>query len=78
MLSFPLRSLLENLALRQQFITLRRKHTRLQVAVSDKLFWVLLRRFWPDWKQALIIVQPETVVRWHRAGFKLYCWLSRN
>ena len=69
----------ENLALRQQLLTLKRKHPRPRVAVSDKLFWVLLRRFWPEWKQALIFVQPETVVRWHRAGFKLYWeWLSRH
>jgi putative transposase len=71
--------LLENLALRQQVLTLKRKHPRPRVAVSDKLLWVLLRRFWPEWKQALIFVQPETVVRWHRAGFKLYWeWLSRH
>jgi putative transposase len=71
--------LLENLALRQQLITLNRKHSRPRVAISDKLFWVLLRRFWPGWKQALIFVQPETVVGWHRAGFKLYWeWLSRH
>jgi putative transposase len=43
------------------------------------LFWVILRQLWPGWKQALILVQPETVVRWHRAGFKLYwTWLSRH
>ncbi len=59
--------LLENLALRQQLITLKQKHQRPRVAVSYKLFWVLLRRFWPEWKQALIFVQPETIVRWHRA-----------
>ena len=71
--------LLENLALRQQLIALKRKYPRPQVAGSDKLFWVLLRSFWPGWKQALIFVQPETVVRWHKAGFKLYWeWLSRH
>jgi hypothetical protein len=43
------------------------------------LFWVILRWLWPGWKRALILVQPETVVRWHRAGFKLYwTWLSRR
>jgi putative transposase len=71
--------LFENLALRQQLITLKQKNPRPRVAVSDKLFWVLLRRIWPEWKRALIFVQPETVVRWHRAGFKLYWeWLSRH
>jgi len=40
---------------------------------------VILRRLWPGWKRALILVQPETIVRWHRAGFKLYwTWLSRH
>jgi hypothetical protein len=38
----------------------------------DKLFWVLARRFWADWKKSLLVVTPETVVRWHRAGFRLY------
>jgi transposase InsO family protein len=40
--------------------------------VLDKLFWVAVRRFWSGWKQSLIVVSPETVVRWHRAGFRLY------
>ena len=62
--------LLENLALRQQ---------RVRLTVADKWFWVMLRRLWPGWRQALVLVRPETVVRWHRAGFKLY-WqgLSRH
>ena len=38
----------------------------------DKLFWVLARWFWADWKKSLLVVTPETVVRWHRAGFRLY------
>ena len=38
----------------------------------DKLFWVLARRFWADWKKSLLVVTPETVVRWHRVGFRLY------
>lgn len=64
--------LLENLALRQQLTVLKRKHPRPRLAFADKFFWVLARRFWSGWKQALIVVSPETVVRWHRAGFKLY------
>jgi len=44
-----------------------------------RLFWVALRHLWPNWQSALILVQPETVVRWHRAGFKLYWnWISRK
>ena len=38
----------------------------------DKLFWVLARWFCADWKKSLLVVTPETVVRWHRAGFRLY------
>jgi putative transposase len=64
--------LLENLALRQQLVLLKRRHPRPSLGVLDKLFWVAARRFWSGWKQSLIVVTPETVVRWHRAGFRLY------
>jgi hypothetical protein len=66
------RLLLENLALRQQLAVLKRKHARPRLAALDKLFWVLVRRFWSEWKQALLLVGPETVVRWHRSGFAMY------
>jgi hypothetical protein len=62
--------MLENLALRQQLATLKRKHPRPKLGPLDKLFWVLARR-WSQWKEALFLVLPETVVRWHQAGFKL-------
>src|SRR5271170_3168172 len=69
--------LLENFALRQQLAVLKQRHSHPHLAVTDRLFWVILRRFWSRWREALIIFQPETVVRWHRAGFKLYwTWLS--
>ena len=64
--------LLENLALRQQLGALKRRRPRPRLAVFDKVFWVLAREYWTGWKQALIVVTPETVVRWHRAGFRLY------
>ena len=64
--------LLENLALRQQLAVLKRKHPRPRMGGVDKIFWVFARRFWGTWKQSLVLVQPETVVRWHRAGFRLY------
>jgi len=64
--------LLENLALRQQLAALKRRHPRPRLAAFDKVFWVLARKFWSGWKQALIVVSPETVVRWHRSGFALY------
>jgi putative transposase len=66
------RLLLEHLALRQQLAVLKRRHPRPRLAAFDKLFWVLVRRFWSGWQQALIIVSPETVVRWHKSGFALY------
>ncbi len=64
--------LIENLALRQQLVVFKRKHSRPRLTAADKLFWVLLHRFWSSWKKALMVVSPDTVVRWHRAGFRLY------
>src|ERR1700730_11124229 len=67
------RSLLfENLALRQQLAVLKRRHPRPRLDLLDKLFWVAIRRFWSGWQQSLVAVTPETVVRWHKAGFSLY------
>jgi hypothetical protein len=66
------RLLLENLALRQQLAVLKRKHAQPRFLALDKLFWVLVRRIWSEWKQTLIIVGPETVVRWHRSRFAMY------
>jgi len=71
--------LLENLALRQQLAVLARNLPHSRFSSSDRLFWVALRKLWPAWRQTLVLVQPETVVRWHRAGFELYWkWLSRK
>jgi hypothetical protein len=61
--------LLENLALRQQLIALKRRRPRPSPGPFDKLFWVIARRVWSGWKQALLVVTPETVVRWHRQVF---------
>jgi putative transposase len=63
---------LENLALRQRLAVLKRRHPRPRLASADRFFWVAVSRFWSGWQQALILVTPETVVRWHRAGFRLY------
>jgi len=63
---------LENLLLRQQLAVLKRMHPRPLIAVVDRLFGVLTRRVWSGWKQALTVVTPDTVVRWHREGFALY------
>jgi putative transposase len=68
--------LLENLALRQQLVVLKRRRRSRGLSRFDKLFWVAVSRFWSGWKQALIVVTPETVIRWHRAGFRLYWKLT--
>ena len=71
--------LLENLAMRQQLVVLKSRHPHPRLRAADRLFWILLRRLWPGWKQALILIEPETVVRWHRAGFSCYwSWISRR
>jgi len=70
---------LENLALRQQLAVLRRSVKRPRIRPRDRVFWVLLRRFCPTWRSHVILVKPDTVVRWHRRGFKLFWrWKSRN
>ncbi len=69
---------LENLALRQQLAMYRRTRPRPGLRWSDRLFWVGLRRAWTDWRSALVIVRPATVVAWHRRGFAWYwTWRSR-
>jgi hypothetical protein len=64
--------ILENLALRQQLGVLSRSVKRPQLTSWDRVFWVWLSRFWNHWSEALLLVQPETVVWWHRQGFRLY------
>jgi putative transposase len=69
---------IEILALRQQLAVFKRKHPRPKLSSVDRLFWTILRRIWSGWAGALIIVKPDTVVRWHRTGFRLYWrWRSR-
>ena len=69
---------LEILALRQQLAVLKRKGPRPHLNTGDRLFWTTLRWFWPRWSDVLLIVKPETVIAWHRAGFRLYWrWRSR-
>jgi hypothetical protein len=67
------------LVLRQQLALYEQTRPRPRLRSLDRAFWVALRRLWPRWKELLIVVQPETVVRWHRKGFRLY-WraLSRR
>ena len=61
--------ILENLALRQQLLTLHARQPRPRMGLANKIFWLVLRRHWSRWKLSLIVVTPQTVIRWHRAGF---------
>src|SRR5215471_5118701 len=63
---------LEIVALRLQVNVLKRKHPRSRLRVWDQVFWVFLRRVWSRWAEVLVVVKPETVARWHGAGFRLY------
>jgi len=70
---------LEVLALRQQVAVLKRKRPRPRLNRLDRLFWTTLGRIWSRLADVLVIVKPETVVAWHRAGFRLYWrWRSRS
>jgi putative transposase len=71
--------LLENLALRQQLSVFKRRKQRLKLAAFDRLFWIGMNKIWTKWKGSLLIVTPETVVGWHRAGFRSYWrWRCRR
>ena len=63
---------LENLALRQQLHALKRTVRHPQLRARDRLFWLVLAETWRNWRTALVFVQPDTVVRWHRE------WLRRR
>ena len=68
---------LEALALRQQVAVLKRQRPRPTLTRFDRVFWTTLRHVWSRWADVLLIVKPETVIRWHRAGFRLY-WRWRS
>jgi hypothetical protein len=57
---------LENLALRQQLTAVQRTSKWAHLQTHDRLFWIVLARSWPNWRRALVLVQPDTVMRWHR------------
>jgi putative transposase len=67
----------ENILLRQQLIILRRQTKRPHITQTDRLLLVLLARAVRTWKQALLIVQPETLLKWHRQGFRLF-WRRKS
>ena len=70
---------LEILALRQQINVLQRKTPKPRLTASDRRFLLLLSRFWPKWKSTLAIVKPNTVIQWHRQGFRWYwTWKVRH
>ena len=71
---------LENVALRHQIGVLQRSaRKRFKLTPADRLLWVWLSRIWSDWRSALAIVKPETVVAWHRAGFRrFWTWKVRR
>jgi len=68
---------LEILALRHQICVLQRgAKTRPRLTSVDRCLWVILSRVWGDWRSALAIVKPETVIGWHRKGFRLFWTLE--
>ena len=71
---------LEVLALRHQLQVLQRSRPRrLRLAKADRWLWAWLSRSWNAWRTVLVIVKPETVIAWHRQGFRLYwTWKSRR
>lgn len=77
LLTGPSALALENLALRQQLAVLRRSVKRPRLRWRDRVFWVWLSRLWRGWQDCLLVVKPETVIRWHRVGFKLY-WRRKS
>ena len=70
----------EILALRHQIGVLRRSaKKRPKLTVVDRLFWAWLSGAWADWRSALVLVKPETVIAWHRKGFRLFwTWKVRH
>ena len=68
---------LENLALRHQLAVLQRTASRPRLKPADRALWALLSRFLGQWRRCLTIVQPDTVIRWHRLGWRLF-WQYRS
>jgi hypothetical protein len=69
----------EIFALRHQLNVLERSVKRPRLSAMDRWLWAWLSATWPDWRTALVFVKPETVVGWHRKGFRLFwTWKSRR
>ena len=70
---------LENFVLRQQLAVWKACQPRPRLTAMDRIFWVVLSRLWKSWRKSLQLVRPETVVGWHRQGFRRYwAWKSRR
>ena len=69
--------LLEIAALREQVAVLQRQTKRPRLRREDRILWIWLSRHWRRWRSALVIVKPETVLRWHRDGYRR-CWRRRS
>ncbi len=64
--------ILENLALRQQLSIYHHTIKRPKIRGRDRLFWIVLSDVWKEWRNVLIVVKPNTVIGWHKKGFKLF------
>jgi putative transposase len=71
---------IEVLALRHQlYVPQQSRPHRVRLTRVDRLLWVWLSRAWTEWRAAIIIVKPETVIAWHQHGFRLFwTWKSRR
>ncbi len=70
---------IEILALRHQLGVLQRSVKRPKLTAADRQFWAWLSQVWSDWRDVLVIVRPETVIAWHRKGFRLFwTWKARH
>src|SRR6185436_11509229 len=68
----------ENLALRQPLAILNRTAKLPKLRPQNRLRWTTLSRLWKDWRSALVIVKPDTIIKWHRQGFQLFWrWKSK-
>lgn len=70
--------ILEIIALRHQITMLKRGKPKPKIKNRDRLFWIVISKLWKDWSRVLLIVQPETILKWHRQGFKLFWRLKSH
>jgi len=63
---------MEIIAIRQQLAVMKQQNKRPKIGMFTRLFWVILSWIWSGWRDVLVIVTPDTVIRWHRKGFKLF------